>query len=54
VEQVAAMIVHLPRNESRLIFANLVLIAIAVFIAWGRFGDYSLKPGRLRSGVPFG
>ena len=40
--QAIAVVVHLRRKEPQVIPANLVLIAIAVFIAWGRFGDYSL------------
>jgi uncharacterized membrane protein YphA (DoxX/SURF4 family) len=40
--QTAALVVHLRRKEPQVIPANLVLIAVAVFIAWGRFGDYSL------------
>jgi hypothetical protein len=36
------LVVHLRRKEPQVIPANLVLIAVAVFIAWGRFGDYSL------------
>jgi len=42
VAQVGAAIVHVRRKEPRFIIGNLVLIAIAVFIAWGRFGDYPL------------
>jgi len=40
--QTGAAIVHLRRKEPQVILVNLVLIAVAVFIAWGRFGDYSL------------
>ena len=40
--QIAAAIVHVRRKEPRFIIGNLVLVAIAVFIAWGRFGDYPL------------
>ncbi|MGC2240086.1 MAG: DoxX family protein, partial [Acidimicrobiia bacterium] len=42
VEQVGAAIVHGRRKEAQMIPVNLVLIAVAVFIAWGRFGNYSL------------
>ncbi len=42
VAQTGAAIVHLRRKEPRFIIGNLVLIAIAAFIAWGRFGDYPL------------
>jgi uncharacterized membrane protein YphA (DoxX/SURF4 family) len=40
--QTAAVIVHLRRKEPQVILVNLVLIAVAVFIAWGRFGNYGL------------
>lgn len=42
VEQVGAAIVHGRRKEAQMIPVNLVLIAGAVFIAWGRFGNYGL------------
>ncbi len=42
VAQVGAVAVHVRRNEARVIWINLIFIAIAVFIAWGRFGDYPL------------
>ena len=42
VEQIGAMIVHLRRKEPQVIFANVILIAVAVLVVWGRFGDYSL------------
>lgn len=42
LEQVGAAIVHLRRKEPQFIIGNLVLIAIAIFVAWGRFGDYPL------------
>jgi hypothetical protein len=35
---VLATVVHLRRRES--IVINLVLLALAVFVAWGRFGAY--------------
>ena len=40
--QVGALVVHIRRNETQMLFVNIVLIAVAVFIAWGRFGDYPL------------
>src|SRR5882757_2586057 len=38
---VGAAIVHTRRNEPMNVAVNLVLIALAVFVAWGRFGPYS-------------
>jgi uncharacterized membrane protein YphA (DoxX/SURF4 family) len=42
LEQICAAVVHLRRGESSNIVANLILIALALFIAWGRFGAYPL------------
>jgi len=42
LEQVGAAVVHLRRKEPRFVVANAILFALAVFVAWGRFGDYSL------------
>ena len=36
-----------------MIFANVIFIAVAVLVVWGRFGDYSLQPGTLPPAVPF-
>jgi uncharacterized membrane protein YphA (DoxX/SURF4 family) len=41
---VGAAVVHGRRNEPMNIAVNLVLIALAVFVAWGRFGPYSFTP----------
>ena len=41
---VGAAIVHARRNEPMNIAVNVVLIALAVFVAWGRFGPYSFTP----------
>jgi uncharacterized membrane protein YphA (DoxX/SURF4 family) len=38
---VGAAIVHVRRNEPLNVGVNLVLIALAVFVAWGRLGPYS-------------
>jgi uncharacterized membrane protein YphA (DoxX/SURF4 family) len=38
---VGAAIVHARRNEPMNVAVNLVLITLAVFVAWGRFGPYS-------------
>jgi uncharacterized membrane protein YphA (DoxX/SURF4 family) len=37
---VGAAITHARRRESRAIVPNLVLLVLAVVIAWGRFGPY--------------
>jgi uncharacterized membrane protein YphA (DoxX/SURF4 family) len=42
IEQVGAIAVHARRKERQPIIANVVLIALALFVAWGRFGDYPL------------
>jgi uncharacterized membrane protein YphA (DoxX/SURF4 family) len=38
---VGAIVVHARRKEPLNIAVNVVLIALAVFVAWGRFGPYS-------------
>ncbi|MGH3391857.1 MAG: DoxX family protein [Actinomadura sp.] len=38
---IGAMITHLRRHESVAVVANLVYLAMAVFVAWGRFGPES-------------
>jgi uncharacterized membrane protein YphA (DoxX/SURF4 family) len=40
--QAGAVIVHARRSETKQLIMNLVFIAMAVFIAWGRLGDYAL------------
>ncbi len=42
VAQTGAIVVHVRRKEPRFIIGNLVLIALSLFVAWGRFGDYPL------------
>jgi uncharacterized membrane protein YphA (DoxX/SURF4 family) len=42
LDQVVAAVVHARRKELRFISGNVVLFAIAAFVAWGRFGDYPL------------
>jgi len=37
---VGAIVVHLRRRENQVVPVNVVLLALAVFVAWGRFGDY--------------
>ena len=36
-----AAIVHLRRKETQMVVVNVVLILLAVFVAWGRFGEYA-------------
>ena len=38
---VGAIVVHLRRGEKQALGANLVLLALAVFVAWGRFGAFA-------------
>jgi VIT1/CCC1 family predicted Fe2+/Mn2+ transporter len=38
---VGAVAVHTRRKETMNVVVNVVLIALAVFVAWGRFGPYS-------------
>jgi len=42
VTQIGAVIVHARRSELKMIIGNVVLMALALFVAWGRFGDYPL------------
>ena len=42
VIQLGAVIVHHRRGEARMLMVNLILIALLVFVAWGRFGAYAL------------
>lgn len=39
--QLGAVVTHARRRELPMIAVNAVLIAIAAFIAWGRFGPYA-------------
>src|SRR5262245_23718640 len=38
---VAAAITHARRKEPQMIVGNMVLLALAAVVAWGRFGPYS-------------
>jgi len=40
--QVGAIVVHGRRAEMQNVAVSAVLLAMTVFVAWGRFGDYSL------------
>ena len=42
VEQAGAITVHVRRKEPQAIIANIVLVAVAAFVARGRFGEYPL------------
>lgn len=41
VTMVLAIVHHARNSENQAIIANLVLLAAAVFVAWGRFGPYA-------------
>ncbi len=41
VTMVGAAVVHARRKENSAIGLNVVLLALAVFVAWGRFGPHS-------------
>ena len=36
-----AAVVHLRRKENQMVVVNVVLLLLAVFVAWGRFGEYA-------------
>ena len=38
---IGAIVVHLRRGETKAIGPNIVLLLLAAFVAWGRFGPYS-------------
>ena len=38
---VGAATTHLLRKETRMVVLNVVLLALALFVAWGRFGPYA-------------
>lgn len=40
--QAGAAIVHIRRGEGQAVIGNVAIIAMALFIAWGRLGDYAL------------
>jgi uncharacterized membrane protein YphA (DoxX/SURF4 family) len=42
VIMVLAIVVHARRKEPAGIATNVVLLALAAFVAWGRFGPYAL------------
>lgn len=38
---VGAAITHARRGETQMVVGNLVLLALAAFVAWGRFGSHA-------------
>ena len=38
---VGAAVTHARRKESQMVLVNIVLLLLAVFVAWGRFGEYA-------------
>ena len=36
-----AIVVHARRKEPQMVVANVVLLVLAVVVAWGRFGPYA-------------
>ena len=40
--QAGAVFVHARRSETQQLIGNVVFIAMAAFVAWGRLGDYPL------------
>ncbi|MGI5289939.1 DoxX family protein [Nonomuraea polychroma] len=41
VVMIGAAVTHARRKEHQMILVNLVLLALAAVVAWGRFGPYS-------------
>jgi len=41
VIMIGAVITHARRKEPQMIVVNVVLLLLAVFVAWGRFGAYA-------------
>lgn len=41
---ILAMIFHVIYKEYSEIFLNILIAALCIFIAWGRYGDYSIDP----------
>ncbi len=42
ITMIGAAVVHSRRKETPMIAVNAVLLALALFVAWGRFGPYAL------------
>lgn len=41
IVMIGAIITHARRHEANLIVVNVILLALAAFVAWGRFGPYA-------------
>ena len=41
VVMLGAIVVHARRKEPQMVAANVVLLVLAVVVAWGRFGEWS-------------
>jgi uncharacterized membrane protein YphA (DoxX/SURF4 family) len=41
IVMVGAIVTHARRGEKQMIGANVVLLLLALFVAWGRFGAYA-------------
>lgn len=41
ITMAGAIVVHARRGEAQMIVGNVVLLALAVIVAWGRFGPYA-------------
>ena len=41
VIMLGAIVVHARRKEPQMVVANVVLLVLAVVVAWGRFGEWS-------------
>lgn len=39
---IGAIVVHVRRNEPQVLPVNVIVIVVAAFVAWGRFGPYPL------------
>lgn len=37
---IAAAVTHVWRKEPQMVMVNLALLALAAFVAWGRFGPH--------------
>jgi uncharacterized membrane protein YphA (DoxX/SURF4 family) len=42
IVMIGAVVVHARRKENSVILANVVLLVLAVVVAWGRFGPYAI------------
>lgn len=42
VVMIGAIVVHLRRGEGQMVGINVILLALALFVAWGGLGTYTL------------